>query len=103
MATVDTLRSLHALATTLVVRIEEALGEVDPNADLRRGKTPAAIVALLRRRGPLRALQIAEELRAAGRDVTDDAVHQGCSRLVRAGALRKSGPLYAVTEAGSGS
>lgn len=98
MTDVETLRGLHALAKTLVARIEEALGDVDPNTDLRRGKTPAAIVTLLRRKGPMRASQVAEELRAAGRDVSDVAVHQGCSRLARAKVLRKSGLVYVVSE-----
>lgn len=104
MSDLETLRGLHALATTLVARINDALVEHaqqtalrEPNA-LTRGRTPAAIVTLLRAAGPMRPGEVAHRLREAGRDVSKEAVQQACHRLAKVGTLRKSGPAYAVSE-----
>lgn len=110
MTDLDTLRGLRALAATLVARIDAALVEHEAEAAriaalpaVTRGRTNPAIVAVLSTLGPMKAGDVAEHLRKAGRDVTDDAVYQACHRMAAAGALRRQGGRYAVTEAESGS
>lgn len=104
MSDIETLRGLHALATTLVARINDALVEHAQQTALRepsalaRGKTPAAIVTLLRAAGPMKPGEVAHRLREAGRDVSKEAVQQACHRLAKARTLRKSGTVYAANE-----
>lgn len=101
MADVDTLRELRAQAAALVSRLDALLDGTDEDAVLRRGRTPAAIVAVVARKGSAGPSEIAEELRCAGREVSDDAVAQGCLRLARAGKLRKTGRgVYALPAGG---
>lgn len=101
MVDVDTLRSLRTLAASLLSRIDAALAGVDEDASLRRGKTPAAIVALLARKGPLKPAAIVDELRDAGRDVTQVAVQQACCRLKNAGRLKRTRRGYDVVAEGT--
>lgn len=99
-ADLDTLRGLRALVKTALERVDDAIAEAEARRDvpeLQRGKTPSAVLRVVRARGTMRPREIADVLRAAGRDVTDEAVYAACSRHVRAGKLRREGAgRYAI-------
>lgn len=105
MADLDTLRDLRRLAATLLARVDEAIGEAErvaslPVDELARGRTNPAIVAVLSTFGPMKPGDVAEHLRRAGRDVTDDAVYQACHRMAIAGTLRREDGRYSVATKG---
>ena len=90
MTAAETLRGLRPLLVTLLSRVDNALVGDDPDAALRAGKTPAAIVRLLEREGREMALaQIVDALQVAGRDVTEAAVSQACHRLAAAETIQR--------------
>lgn len=104
MTDVDTLHDLRRLAATLLARVDAAIAEHEAAAALRaqpslaNGRTNPAIVMVLSTLGPMKPGDVAERLRQAGRDVTDDAVYQACHRMAVAGTLQREGGRYSVAE-----
>ena len=74
--------------------------KADAVVGLWRGKTPDAILRLIRQRGAMKPGEIFAALREAGRDVSYVTICKACSRHAQSGALRRvKGARYDLGEA----